>query len=561
LSDRLPLELYLTVNSTFADLGLADSLLRAIAETGYTAPTPIQAQAIPLVLQGGDLLAAAQTGTGKTAGFTLPILHILMQTKPALRKPGRPRCLILTPTRELTAQVEESVQTYGKHTPLTSMVMFGGVNINPQISALRKPLDILVATPGRLLDHAGQKTVDLSGVEILVLDEADRMLDMGFIRDIRKVLALLPKQRQNLLFSATFSDEIRTLARGVLNNPGEVSVTPRNTATELVTQTVHLVEQHHKRDLISHIIRESGWHQVLVFTRTKHGANRLAEKLVKDGLGAAAIHGNKSQAARTRALAGFKAGNVSVLVATDIAARGLDIDQLPQVVNFELPNVPEDYVHRIGRTGRAGATGAAISLVDNSEIKLLKAIEKLIRKPIDRVQVQGWTPSPTAVRDRDDEDDERDSRGPRGGGGGRGRAPARAGNGAGGRSSPRGAGGAAGAGANGGARRTGTTGVANAAGREGGRPNGDRPANNGNRQAGAGNGPGAGSRGNGNGGGEHRSANAGRANGGGANGDRHAAGNGNRGGQGGRPGASASGAAPRAAGGQGAARRPALLSK
>jgi ATP-dependent RNA helicase RhlE len=417
LSDRLPLELYLTAISTFADLGLADSLLRAITETGYTAPTPIQAQAIPMVLQGGDLLAAAQTGTGKTAGFVLPILHLLMNTEPQLRKPGRPRCLILTPTRELTAQVEESVQTYGKHAPLKSMVMFGGVNINPQISALRKPLDILVATPGRLLDHCGQKTVDLSGVEILVLDEADRMLDMGFIRDIRKVLALLPRQRQNLLFSATFSEEIRTLARTVLNNPGEVSVTPRNTATELVAQTVHIVEQHHKRDLISHIIRESGWHQVLVFTRTKHGANRLAEKLVKDGLSAAAIHGNKSQAARTRALAGFKEGNVAVLVATDIAARGLDIDQLPQVVNFELPNVPEDYVHRIGRTGRAGATGAAISLVDNSEIKLLKAIEKLLRKPIDRVQIQGWTPpvGGAAAAREEDERDERDQRGQRGG--------------------------------------------------------------------------------------------------------------------------------------------------
>ena len=382
----------MTATVSFADLGLAAPLLRAITETGYTAPTPIQAQAIPQVLKGGDLLAAAQTGTGKTAGFTLPILHLLTQNKPALKQPGRPRCLILTPTRELTAQVAESVQIYGKHTSLTSMVMFGGVNINPQINALKKPVDILVATPGRLLDHCGQKTVDLSGVEILVLDEADRMLDMGFIRDIRKVLALLPKQRQNLLFSATFSDEIRGLARGVLNNPGEVSVTPRNTATELVAQTVHLVEQHHKRDLISHIIRESGWHQVLVFTRTKHGANRLAEKLTKDGLSAAAIHGNKSQAARTRALAGFKSGSVTVLVATDIAARGLDIDQLPQVVNFELPNVPEDYVHRIGRTGRAGATGAAVSLVDNSEIKLLKGIERLIGKTIERLPVQDWTP-------------------------------------------------------------------------------------------------------------------------------------------------------------------------
>ncbi|QKH35638.1 DEAD/DEAH box helicase [Achromobacter pestifer] len=425
----------MTTSSPFADLGLADSLLRAIADTGYTAPTPIQAQAIPQVLKGGDLLAAAQTGTGKTAGFTLPILHLLSQKKPELRKPGRPRCLILTPTRELTAQVAESVQTYGKYTSLTSMVMFGGVNINPQISALRKPLDILVATPGRLLDHCGQKTVDLSGVEILVLDEADRMLDMGFIRDIRKILALLPKQRQNLLFSATFSDEIRTLARGVLNNPGEVSVTPRNTATELVTQTVHIVEQHHKRDLISHIIRESGWHQVLVFTRTKHGANRLAEKLVKDGLTAAAIHGNKSQSARTRALAGFKDSTVTVLVATDIAARGLDIDQLPQVVNFELPNVPEDYVHRIGRTGRAGATGAAVSLVDSSEIKLLKDIERLIKKTIERKPVEGWTPPATSAAAFDRQERDEDNRSPRGGGGRNGGRGGN-GNGNGGRSRP-----------------------------------------------------------------------------------------------------------------------------
>jgi len=396
----------LSTQISFADLALAEPLLRAIDEAGYTQPTPIQAQAIPQVLKGGDLLAAAQTGTGKTAGFTLPILHLLMQRPPAQRKPGRPRCLILTPTRELTAQVEESVQTYGKHTPLKSMVMFGGVNINPQIAALKKPLDILVATPGRLLDHAGQKTVDLSGVEILVIDEADRMLDMGFIRDIRKVLALLPRQRQNLLFSATFSDEIRELARGVLHNPGEVSVAARNTASELVVQSVHLVEQAHKRDILSHIIRESGWHQVLVFTRTKHGANRLAEKLVKDGLAAAAIHGNKSQSARTRALEGFKQGKVTVLVATDIAARGLDIDQLPQVVNFELPNVPEDYVHRIGRTGRAGAAGAAVSLVDASEIKLLKAIERLIKRPIDRHPLpQGWTAPPASAADRDDDDD------------------------------------------------------------------------------------------------------------------------------------------------------------
>jgi len=372
----------LSTTIQFADLELAKPLLRAIADAGYSAPTPIQAQAIPHVLAGKDLLAAAQTGTGKTAGFTLPILHLLLSKPAALRKPGRPRCLILTPTRELTAQVEESVKTYGRHTQIQSMVMFGGVNINPQITALRKPVDILVATPGRLLDHCSQKTVDLSGVEILVLDEADRMLDMGFIRDIRKILALLPKQRQNLLFSATFSDEIRELAKGVLHHATEVSVAARNTTADRVEQAVHLVPQSHKRDVLSHIIRESGWHQVLVFTRTKHGANRLAEKLVKDGLSAAAIHGNKSQAARTRALEGFKQGKVSVLVATDIAARGLDIDQLPQVVNFELPNVPEDYVHRIGRTGRAGAAGAAISLVDQDEIKYLRAIERLIKKPI-----------------------------------------------------------------------------------------------------------------------------------------------------------------------------------
>jgi ATP-dependent RNA helicase RhlE len=392
-SDRLSLEFSLDTPISFASLGLAEPLLRAVTETGYTQPTPIQAQAIPQVLKGGDLLAAAQTGTGKTAGFTLPVLHRLTHSAPASRRPGRPRCLILTPTRELAAQVEESVRTYGKHTPMRSLVMFGGVNINPQISALRKPVDILVATPGRLLDHTQQKTLDLSGVEILVLDEADRMLDMGFIRDIRKVLALLPKTRQNLLFSATFSDEIRALSRTVLNNPEEISVARRNTTSDLVAQRVVLTEQSHKRDLLSFIIRESGWHQVLVFTRTKHGANRLAEKLVKDGLAAAAIHGNKSQAARTRALSGFKDGKVAVLVATDIAARGLDIDHLPHVVNFELPNVPEDYVHRIGRTGRAGVEGHALSLVDQTEMKYLAAIEKLIKTSIERTAIEGWTPA------------------------------------------------------------------------------------------------------------------------------------------------------------------------
>ncbi|MGE4336606.1 MAG: DEAD/DEAH box helicase [Pigmentiphaga sp.] len=374
----------MTSSITFADLGLDPALLRAVTETGYTHPTPIQHQAIPVVLEGHDLLAAAQTGTGKTAGFTLPVLQRLLRAEGGA-KPGRPRCLILTPTRELAAQVEASVQTYGRHVPLKSLVMFGGVNINPQIAALRKPIDILVATPGRLLDHVGQRTVDLSGVSILVLDEADRMLDMGFIRDIRKILALLPKARQTLLFSATFSDEIRQLAQGVLRDPREVSVAARNTTAERVDQSVHMIPQHLKRDALSHLIRQHDWRQVLVFTRTKHGANRLAEKLLRDGIGAAAIHGNKSQSARTRALEGFKNGEVPVLVATDIAARGLDIDQLPQVVNFELPNVPEDYVHRIGRTGRAGAAGSALSLVDRDEVKLLSAIEKLIKRPIDRL--------------------------------------------------------------------------------------------------------------------------------------------------------------------------------
>ena len=374
----------------FADLGLAPPLLRAINDAGYTTPTPIQAQAIPLVLAGGDLLAAAQTGTGKTAGFTLPILHCLSQNPIENPRPGRPRCLILVPTRELAAQVEASVKTYGKHLQLTSMVMFGGVNINPQFKALKSQLDILVATPGRLLDHVGQKTVDLSAVEILVLDEADRMLDMGFIRDIRKILALLPKKRQNLLFSATFSDEIKTLSDGLLHQPGLVEVARRNAPSELVAQSVYMVAQDQKRDFLSHLIKQGDWRQVLVFTRTKHGANRLAEKLNKDDIPAAAIHGNKSQAARTRALAQFKDGALPVLVATDIAARGLDIDQLPHVVNFELPNVPEDYVHRIGRTGRAGSSGAAISLVDREEVKYLNAIERMLKREIPREETTGF---------------------------------------------------------------------------------------------------------------------------------------------------------------------------
>ena len=382
-----------TTTLNFNELGLSEPILRAINDAGYTTPTPIQAKAIPQVLSGGDLLAGAQTGTGKTAGFTLPILHILSQKPLTEVAKGRPRCLMLTPTRELAAQIEESVKTYGKHLPLTSTVIFGGVNANPQIARLKKPLDILVATPGRLLDHANQKNVDLSGVEILVLDEADRMLDMGFIRDIKKILAMLPKQRQNLLFSATFSDEIKALADGLLHNPGFVEVARRNTASELVEQTVHMVAQGHKRDLMSHLIKHHDWKQVLVFTRTKHGANRLAEKLIKDDIQAAAIHGNKSQGARTKALAQFKDGTMRVLVATDIAARGLDIDQLPQVVNFELPNVPEDYVHRIGRTGRAGSSGAAVSLVDREELKLLKDIEKLIKREIPKVIAEGFTPN------------------------------------------------------------------------------------------------------------------------------------------------------------------------
>jgi len=386
--------------SKFAGLGLVDPLMRAIADAGYDAPTPIQSQAIPEVLNGRDLLAAAQTGTGKTAGFVLPILQLLSSHPAQSPHTGRPRCLVLTPTRELAAQVHASVQTYGRYLDLRSTVIFGGVNINPQTRSLRGRMDIVVATPGRLLDHVGQKNIDLSGVEILVLDEADRMLDMGFIHDIRRILKLLPAKRQNLLFSATFSEEIRRLSAGILSNPVSVEVAARNTASELVEQTVHLVESHQKRELLSHLIRKHRWEQVLVFTRTKHGANRLADKLSGDGISAAAIHGNKSQAARTKALDQFKSRHIGVLVATDIAARGLDIGQLPQVVNFELPNVPEDYVHRIGRTGRAGSTGSALSLVDAGEMKLLSGIERLIRRPIERIHTEGFDaprPGPSAA--------------------------------------------------------------------------------------------------------------------------------------------------------------------
>ncbi|HEX5057426.1 MAG TPA: DEAD/DEAH box helicase [Gammaproteobacteria bacterium] len=365
---------------SFNELGLSAELLRAVGEQGYTDPTPIQRQSIPVILQGGDVMAAAQTGTGKTAGFTLPLLQRLNTgTKPPK---GTIRALVLTPTRELAAQVEESVRLYGRHLPLRSVAIFGGVNINPQIKALRSGVDILVATPGRLLDHVQQKTIDLSKIEILVLDEADRMLDMGFAPEVRRILGLLPKVRQNLLFSATFSFEIRKLAEGILRDPVLVEVGARNTSAELVAQVVHPVDQRQKRGLLSYLISSNNWQQVLVFIRTKHSADRLARQLQEDGLKTVAIHGNKSQGARTRALADFKANKVRVLVATDIAARGLDIDQLPHVVNYDLPNVPEDYVHRIGRTGRAGNEGRAISLVSPDEFKQLRDIERLIKREL-----------------------------------------------------------------------------------------------------------------------------------------------------------------------------------
>ncbi|EKS68686.1 MULTISPECIES: DEAD/DEAH box helicase [Caballeronia] len=443
---------------SFDSLGLSEPLLRAVNELGYSSPTPIQLQAIPAVLKGGDLLAGAQTGTGKTAGFTLPILQRLSQLAPVTGGAKRPvRALILTPTRELAAQVEESVRAYGKYLKLKSTVMFGGVGINPQIDALKRGVDIVVATPGRLLDHMQQKTIDVSQLEILVLDEADRMLDMGFIHDIKRVLARLPAKRQNLLFSATFSDEIKALADSLLDSPALIEVARRNTTAETVDQKIHPVDRDRKRELLTHLIRGNNWFQVLVFTRTKHGANRLAEQLTKDGISALAIHGNKSQSARTRALSEFKAETLQVLVATDIAARGIDIDQLPHVVNFDLPNVPEDYVHRIGRTGRAGAEGEAVSLVCVDEHQLLKDIERLIKRPIPREVIPGFEPDPNAKP----EPIQRRSQG-RGQGQGQGQ----------GRQNPR----------NGEGRSSGE------ARREGGRPNGDargaRPAkpNNGGAQ-------------------------------------------------------------------------------
>ncbi len=378
----------------FTDLGLAEPLLRAIRDQGYDTPTPIQAQAIPAVLNGGDLLAGAQTGTGKTAGFTLPMLHRLAAAGTKRDSRGRVaiRALILTPTRELAAQVEESVRTYGKYLPITSMVMFGGVGMQPQLDRLRKGVDVLVATPGRLLDHHGQRNLDLSHVEIFVLDEADRMLDMGFIHDIKKVLAIVPAKKQSLLFSATFSDEIKSLADRLLNQPALIEVARRNSTVEAIVQKVHPVGRERKKELLAHLIKRGDWHQVLVFTRMKHGCNRLAEFLNDQGISAMAIHGNKSQTARTKALADFKKGSLQVLVATDIAARGIDIDMLPHVVNFELPNVPEDYVHRIGRTGRAGATGEAISLACVDEDIFLRDIERLIKRTIPREIVPGFEP-------------------------------------------------------------------------------------------------------------------------------------------------------------------------
>jgi len=472
---------------SFESLGLAAPLLKAIADVGYTTPTPIQSQAIPAVLQGGDLLAGAQTGTGKTAGFTLPMLHRLAGGPPVRNARGRPmvRALVLTPTRELAAQVEESVKTYGKYLPLTSMVMFGGVGMQPQIDKLRAGVDILVATPGRLLDHHQQGHLDLSKIEILVLDEADRMLDMGFIHDIKKVLAVLPPKRQNLLFSATFSDEIKALADRLLNQPALIEVARRNQTNDAIAQKVHPVAREKKKELLAHLIKAGDWHQVLVFTRMKHGANRLTDYLNDQGISAMAIHGNKSQGARTKALAEFKAGTLQVLVATDIAARGIDIDQLPHVVNYELPNVPEDYVHRIGRTGRAGREGEAVSLVCVDENQFLRDIERLIKREIPKEVVAGFAPAA-------DEKPEpivlgRMILNPNGS---RGRAPAGAGGGGGGRS--------------GGGGRPGGGGGGRSAGGRGGEPrrDGGRPQGGAARQ-GSGNGGGQGQPRNAGGGGSH----------------------------------------------------------
>ena len=377
-------------NIEFNALGLSEKILQAIEEKGYKTPTPIQAQGIPAVLEGKDVMAAAQTGTGKTAGFVLPILEGLIKGNRA--NANQARVLILTPTRELAAQIQENIVDYGKHLPLTSTVVFGGVKINPQMMKLRKGVDILVATPGRLIDLHNQKAVRFNQLEVLVLDEADRMLDMGFIHDIRKILAFLPPKRQTLMFSATFSQEIRTLAKKLVRNPVEISVTPRNTTVKAVTQWICPVDKKQKSALLVRLIQENDWKKVLVFSRTKHGANRLTKYLEKKKISAAAIHGNKSQNARTKALKAFKEDEIRILVATDIAARGIDIDQLPQVINFDLPNVPEDYIHRIGRTGRAGLKGEAISLVSADEFKQLSDIEYLLNRILDRKVIEGFSP-------------------------------------------------------------------------------------------------------------------------------------------------------------------------
>ena len=379
----------------FTELGLNASLLKAINEVGYTTPTPIQEKAIPLVIEGRDVLAAAQTGTGKTAGFTLPLLERLSQNKPQMKK-KQIRVLVLTPTRELAAQIAESIKTYGKYMSYRSTVIFGGVGINPQLATLRKGVDIVIATPGRLLDIANQDGIDFSAVETLVLDEADRMLDMGFIHDIKKLMALMPKKKQTLLFSATFSKEIKALASGLLKDPVLVEVARENSTAGKITQVVYPVDKSRKRELLAQLIKTKNWKQVLVFTRTKHMANKVCKQLEEySGIKAAAIHGNKSQGARTKALADFKEGRVQVLVATDIAARGIDIDQLPHVVNYELPNVPEDYVHRIGRTGRAGMAGEAVSLVCIDEHELLRNIEKFTKSSIKKVDIEAFRPDPS----------------------------------------------------------------------------------------------------------------------------------------------------------------------
>ncbi|MBE0364234.1 ATP-dependent RNA helicase RhlE [Pseudoalteromonas ulvae UL12] len=376
---------------SFARLGLSAPILDAVKAQGYDTPTPIQLAAIPAIIEGRDMMAAAQTGTGKTAGFTLPLLERLVKGKPANH--NQVRALVLTPTRELAAQVAESVELYGKNLPLSSFVVYGGVKINPQMMRLRRGADILVATPGRLLDLFNQGAIKFDHLEVLVLDEADRMLDMGFIHDIKKIIKVLPAKRQNLMFSATFSDDIRALAKGLIHDPVEVSVAPANTTAATVEQSVHPVDKSRKSALLTHLIKQHDWQQVLVFTRTKHGANRLVKHLEKEKINAAAIHGNKSQGARMKALAGFKNGEVRVLVATDIVARGLDIDQLPQVVNFDLPNIAEDYVHRIGRTGRAGASGHAISFVTVEDVAELSDIERLIQTLISREVVKGFEPN------------------------------------------------------------------------------------------------------------------------------------------------------------------------